>query len=117
MVGKIRQLTLICISILTACILSAQSRDTVYDLPYITLDSFVLEEVQQGFNIQDFISFTQSDSTFYQAFQNLRKINYHGSSTVRMFSKEHLAKATYSNRTFQHYSNNCRWMDFDFEVS
>ncbi|MFI5172170.1 MAG: hypothetical protein ACHQFW_07245 [Chitinophagales bacterium] len=115
--GKIRKIIVTGLLIVGVSRMFSQQPDTV-PFPYIiTLDSFVISEVQTGFSVRDFVTFVQNDTTFYEAFRNLRRINYYSSATVRMFDKEHLSKAIYSNRTFQHAENNCRWMDFLFEVS
>lgn len=83
----------------------------------ITLDSFVVEDVQAGLDISRFITLIQEDTSFYEAFENLRRIDYTGSTTVRMFDAEHLVQAMYSNRMQQEVESNCRWMSFPFEVS
>lgn len=95
----------------------SQPTDSLGFSGFITLDSFVLNEVSMGFNVADFVQFVQDDTTFYEAFRNLRRTNYQSSATVRMFSEDHLNTAAYSNRTKQNLSNKCRWMDFDFEVN
>jgi len=117
MLGKIRQFFLIVLLISAGKQVFAQVDDSAGIGGIITLDSFVITAVQQGFNVNDFVRFVEEDTTFYEAFRNLRRIEYHSSATVRMFDEEHLNTGSYSNRTFQHLENNCRWMDFDFEVN
>ncbi len=115
--GKIRKILVTGLLIFSGMHVFSQQPDSAYMPSIITLDSFVIEEVQDGLSIQDFVKYIQTDSSFYESFHNLRRIPYHSSATVRMFDDEHLNKASYSNRTFQHIKNNCRWMDFLFEVS
>ena len=117
MVGKIRQIFVTALLMLWATNGFSQNEDSLYLPGIITLDSFILIEVRDGFNVEDFIAFTQRDSSFYEAFRNLRRINYNSATTVRMFDEEHLNVASYSNRTYQHLDKNCRWMEFPFEVS
>jgi len=83
----------------------------------ITVDSFVVHAVRDGLNVQDFVQMIQEDTTFYRAFQNLRRIEYDGSATVRMFNEDHLSIASYSNRMSQFLDGKCRWMQFPFEVN
>lgn len=94
----------------------AQHEDTVI-MHRITLDSFVVLDVQEGLDISRFITLIQEDTTFYEAFENLRRIDYSGSTTVRMFDDEHLVQAMYSNRMQQDVESNCRSMSFPYEVS
>lgn len=83
----------------------------------ITVDSFVVHAVRDGLNVQDFVQMIQEDTTFYRAFQNLRRIEYDGCATVRMFNEDHLSIASYSNRMSQFLDGKCRWMQFPFEVN
>lgn len=95
----------------------AQVPEEEMDPGIFTLDSFVLADVALGFDVGDCIRLVQEDSSFYRSFQNLRRIEYAGSATVRMFTEDHLVQALYSNRTIQHLSGGCRSMEFPFEVS
>ena len=117
MMGKIRQFLLIGMLILVTDRGFGQVPDSTGIRYVITLDSFILTEVQHGFDVEDFVRFVQEDTSFYEAFRNLRRIQYNGSATVRMFDEDHLNMASYSNRTEQQLQSNCRWMDFNFEVA
>ncbi|MEZ5013228.1 MAG: hypothetical protein R2794_02960 [Chitinophagales bacterium] len=94
--------------------LSAQQPNTISGI--ITLDSCVVHDVRSGFSLDDFIRFVSADTTFYTAFHDLRSIPYHSSAILRMFDKDHLAQAMYSNRAIQHIDNRARSMEFLFEV-
>lgn len=117
MVRKIRQFIWFVVLLVPAQKAIGQVPDTVYLPAVIYLDSFTVQDVGTGFSVSDFIDYVKADTTFYEAFRNLRRINYHSSATARFFDDDHLATASYSNRTFQHVENNCRWMDFLFEAS
>ena len=85
-------------------------------LPFmITLDSVTIEEVRSGFSVNDFIDFVEKDTTFYEAFRNLRRIDYDSRALVRMFDDEGLSKASYTNITHQTVASKCRSMQFAFE--
>lgn len=117
MFGKIRQFLLIGLLLLQANVIFTQVDDTTRFEGVITLDSFVLSAVRNGFNVDDFVRFVQEDTTFHQAFRNLRQVPYSSSATVRMFNDEHLSTGSYSNRTHQLLGESCRWMDYDLEVA
>ncbi len=72
--------------LLFSCIivhLQAQKDTTDFDISaFVYLDSFVVEAERGGFDVAEFIDMVRSDSTFYQAFRNLRFYNY--SSTANM---------------------------------
>ncbi len=117
MFGKIRQFLLIVLLICASRCAFGQPADSLGIGGFITLDSFVLSEVTMGFSVAEFVQFVHDDTTFYAAFRNLRRTNYHSAATLRMFNEEHLNTGAYSNRTKQQLQDNCRWMDFDFEVN
>ncbi|HRF78440.1 MAG TPA: hypothetical protein PLB46_17800, partial [Chitinophagales bacterium] len=85
MFGKIRQFLLIGLLMLQVNVIFAQVDDTTRFEGVITLDSFVLSAVRNGFNVDDFVRFVEEDTTFHQAFRNLRQVPYNSSATVRMF--------------------------------
>lgn len=93
----------------------AQEPDVNFSVGIFTLDSFVVTDMQAGLRIEDFIDRIQNDTTFYRAFQNLRKIPYHGSANVRMFNSDHLVQASYSNNTEQSVDGTCRHLVFKEE--
>ena len=117
MFGKIRQFLLIVLLMCAARTATGQPADSLGIGGFITLDSFVLTEVSMGFSVADFVKFVQDDTTFYEAFRNLRRTNYQSAATIRMFDDEQLNTAAYTNRTVQQLESNCRWMDFNFEVN
>ena len=117
MCGKNTKWRVLAVLILATGCSCAQVPEEVPDNGIFTLDSFVLMDVTTGFDVEDFITFVQQDTSFYTAFENLRRIEYVSSATVRMFNEEQLCMALYSNRTHQHLSDHCRWMEFPFEVS
>ena len=115
MLSKVTKCLLLALCLLVSRLSFAQQEDTVI-MHMITLDSFVVEDVAEGLDISRFITLIQEDTSFYEAFENLRRIDYAGSTTVRMFDTEHLVQAMYSNRMQQDVQSNCRSMSFPFEV-
>ena len=115
MFRKVTKSLFLSLFVLVTCQSYGQEEDTLI-IHMITLDSFVVMDVQEGLDVGAFVTYIQEDTGFYAAFQNLRRIHYAGSTTVRMFDEAHLVTAMYSNRTNQYVDQNCRWMDFPFEV-
>lgn len=117
MMGKVTKYA----GILLLCFLMkrsyAQMPDTGIPDDIFTLDSFMVDAVENGFSVDSLIQLMQNDTSFYAAFQNLRRIPYTGSATVRMFDEEHYVQALYTNRMEQYVDGKCRWMDFPFEIS
>lgn len=96
-------------------VLSAQAQNTDSVRFAITLDSVTIRDTHSGFDISDFISLVENDTSFYAAFHNLRKVPYQTSASVRMFDNNQLTKASYTNRAEQFVEGSCRSMHFAFE--
>lgn len=84
--------------------------DTVYIFPVVQLDSVVIADSKSGFDVGEFILMVQNDSTYYQAFRNLRTVEYTTVANVRMFDKRGLTQAALNNTSIQHVEQACRWM-------
>lgn len=96
--------------------ISAQT-DTVFIYPIIHLDSVVISESKSGFDVSAFILMVQNDTTFYQAFRNLRSAEYTTTANVRMFDKNGLNQASLNNKSYQQVENDCRWMQQYYQTS
>lgn len=94
----------------------AQTTDTLTIYKYLTLDSVVITEARGGFDVNAFIRLVQNDTTFYQAFRNLRKLPYTGRSKIFMYDKNGKTTDSYAGAATQVLQNNCRWMEFQDEV-
>ncbi len=86
--------------------------DTLYLLPVVTLDSVVISDVAAGFDVGSFISLIQQDTTYYQAFRNLRNTGYRFESSVKMFDDDGLSEATYQSTGMQYCFGACRTIDY-----
>jgi hypothetical protein len=115
MLGKVTKCILSLLMAVQSLDLQGQGETTPVHIA--TVDSFVVHAVRDGLDVQDFVTLIQEDTTFYRAFQNLRRISYDGSTNVRMFDEDHLSQATYANRMTQYVNDSCRWMQFPFEVN
>lgn len=79
----------------------------------VQLDSFVIIDQQEGFNVNDFIDLVQKDSSFYQAFKNLHFSSYSARHEMHFFSRKGDEKANYQATVQQVMLNDsCRKMEF-----
>lgn len=81
-------------------------------LDIIELDSIVVKASASTLNVKDFIELCIYDTTFYQAFANLKNASFVGKHDVTFYNKRGKEKASYSSNTIQHYSPNLRTMEF-----
>ncbi len=87
--------------------------DTLYLLKVIQLDSVVISDSAEGFNVGTFIEMVENDTTFYQAFRNLRQSAYTSGADARFFDKNGLVTARYSNTARQIMEGACRFMEIE----
>lgn len=99
----------------TASLLPAQEVeiDTAYKgvAAVVFLDSFVVTATREGFDVEEFIQLVMEDKSFYQAFHNLRFIDYSARNEMAFFDKKGRQKAAYASVTRQTASGLCRTMD------
>lgn len=89
--------------------LSLMAQDKVYQ--GIILDEVMVKAVQEGFDVNRFIAWVKNDTTFYQAFRNLRLLNYRMYNDIVVYGKgEGMEKASYQSVTRQIVENRCRRM-------
>jgi hypothetical protein len=65
---------------------------------------------KQGFDIEDFISLVMADTTFYQAFKNLRFLNYDFSNELKATYFQSRKIGMYQSDCHQTYVDHCRSM-------
>lgn len=87
----------------------AQNIPTPEIVKVVHLDSVMVIASGSGFNISDFIDLIKNDTTFYQAFRNLKSIPFHSDNSILIFSKKNNVKASLHNSIQQSIKNNCRW--------
>lgn len=96
---------------------TSELNDTMPISKYLTLDSVVISDMRKGFDVNAFIRLVENDTTFYQAFQNLRMTEYESTVSMNFFNKYGNKKATYYSSVNQKRQNGCRWMQFLNEQS
>ena len=77
----------------------------------VYLDSLVVTAKREGFDVESFIQKVQEDKTFYQAFRNLRFVDYSAQNTLTFFDKKQREKAYYQSQTKQIAHGECRSME------
>jgi hypothetical protein len=95
---------------LAGCFPLQAQTDTLFLLKVIQLDSVVISDTVSGFDIGSFIEMVEEDTTFYQAFRNLRQTTYTSTTDARFFDKNGLVEARYNNTARQIMQGRCRHM-------
>jgi hypothetical protein len=67
----------------------------------VTLDSVVIKAVKSGFSIEDFIRMMSRDTSFYQAFKNLRQFGFESTSRIVVFNHREKEVATMERLAIQ----------------
>ena len=57
-------------------------------MPIIFLDDVVISEANNGFSVEDFVSYVQQDTTFYMGFKHLRYYSHNYESELIIFNKK-----------------------------
>ncbi len=93
--------------------------DTAYKgvAAVVFLDSFVVTATRHGFDVEEFIRLVMEDKSFYQAFHNLRFIDYSAKNEMTFYNKKGGQKASYSSVTRQTATGLCRTMEVLEETS
>ncbi len=77
----------------------------------VQLDSVVVKAVKKGFSVADFIEMVKKDTSFAQAFENLRYANHLIDSEMYFYDKKRREKASAKIKAQQFVNErNCRWM-------
>lgn len=77
----------------------------------VYIDSLTISASRSGFSIQDFINLMLEDESFYQAFKNLRTLNYSFNNDIEFFDKKGKLVASYQGECKQSFVNDCRSME------
>ena len=96
--------------------LHAQNDSTVFKFS-ITLDSLVIQDASEGFNVEEFVELVQEDTTFYRAFRNLRFTPHTIASKISFFNKKAVKTATYAANAIQNNWGECRHMQLENVVT
>ncbi|HNT22077.1 MAG TPA: hypothetical protein PKL70_16690 [Saprospiraceae bacterium] len=77
---------------------------------HIHLDSVVITAERGGFDVLDFIELVLRDTSFYEAFRNLRFASYSFENKLVILDKSRQEKAGYRSLAHQVYDSSCRQM-------
>ncbi len=82
--------------------LSAQKDSTYSDFGgVIFMDSLVVTASKNGFDSEDFIDMIQKDSSFYQAFEHIRLLEYKSGTDIRFYDENQQQIAQLQNTILQ----------------
>jgi hypothetical protein len=85
----------------------------------VTLDSVTVVAVSKGFSVEDFISMVQADTSFFQAFRNLRLNPWWSENDIEIYDRRGDVKAKYLSSIQQPIEMNgskyCRWNEKESE--
>ena len=70
----------------------------------VLLDSVIIAGVKDGFDVDEFIHYVKTDTTFYMAFKHLRYYTHHYESELNIFNKKGKTIGTL-NRWGTHFSD------------
>src|SRR5690606_20317736 len=82
----------------------------------ITLDEFVVSAGLEDFDAADFIRQIQEDTTFYQAFLNLKYFPHDIKSAMVVYEKDESERGTLQRKARQYLSTDkMMWVDITYE--
>lgn len=93
---------------LTRPLSSQEDLNSIYQI--IQLDSLVITADREGFDVMDFIEMVMRDTSFYEAFRNLRFASYSFDNFISVLDKSRNEKAGYRSLAHQVYADSCRQM-------
>lgn len=84
----------------------------------ITLDEFVVSAGLEDFDAADFIRQIQEDTSFYQAFLNLKYFPHDIKSAMVVYEKDESERGTLQRKARQYLSTDeMMWVDINYEIS
>lgn len=89
-------------------ILVAQDSNKLYQ-GYV-LNSVLIDDIKNGFDIDKFIQRIQDDSTFYKAFKTMSLMSYTQYNDIRFLDKKGERSSYYNSISEQEYDGRCRIM-------
>jgi hypothetical protein len=82
----------------------------------VTMDEFVVNAAIEDFNTEDFISQVIEDTTFYQAFLNLKYFPHEIKGAMVVYDKDETEFATLQRKAVQHLTNDeVKWVEITYE--
>ncbi len=93
----------------TVFFLSAQ--DTL--MPVVLLDDVVISEENNGFSVEDFISYVKRDTTFYMGFKHLRFYSHNYSSELQIFNRKGKIIGVLNKQGLYYSDGNKAWIEHD----
>ena len=63
-----------------------KAQDTL--MPIIFLDDVIISEENNGFSVNDFISYVKNDTTFYMGFKHMRFYTHNYKGELMIFNKK-----------------------------
>lgn len=80
------------------------------------MDEFVVNAAIEDFNVEDFISQVIEDTTFYQAFLNLKYFPHEIKGAMTVYAKDETEFATLQRRATQHLTDDeMKWVEITYE--
>ena len=95
------------------CFLLGTVSLSAQDLKTIRLDSVTVVAVKGGFKVADFIDLVKKDTSFYQAFKNLRSYPHKSYSNLVVYDAKKAVKATLYRKSTQFVKDKKRWLVID----
>jgi len=77
----------------------------------IFLDSMVVTASRASFDTEEFIEMVRKDSSFFESFDNIRKLNYKANNQLTFVDKKGKQKAAYTSTVQQYSDGDCRTME------
>ncbi|NNF02376.1 MAG: hypothetical protein HKN22_06800 [Bacteroidia bacterium] len=81
----------------------------------VQLDSVMIEAVDRGFSVEDFIQLVKDDTSFYKAFKNLHYFPYRMHSDLYVFNKELQVVARQERKARQYVKDRKKWVVIEVE--
>lgn len=82
----------------------------------VTMDEFVVNAAIEDFNAEDFISQVIEDTTFYQAFLNLKYFPHEIKGAMVVYDKDETEFATLQRKAKQHLTDDeVKWVEITYE--
>lgn len=113
--NRIFNFTIPFIFFLGSTITASGQQDTFSFISSVVYIDSIFVTAKSDFNAEDFVEMVKTDSSFYQAFRNLRFANYSSTNEIKLFDKQKNTVASYSSISKQQVAGNCRTMTYHDE--
>ena len=79
---------------------------------FVIIDSTIVVTAERsGFDTGDFIRLVRNDSSFFEAFHNLRSVSFEADNQMQFYTRSDEPSASYRSKTIQTSDGNCRTME------